>query len=75
VSFADKAKSKASVRMSLDGWLDSLPDKEREGAEHMLKTPEAWTLEELVEAFREEGAVYGRDAFSKWRKANNVVRR
>jgi len=75
VSFSDKAKSKPATRISLDAWLASLPKDEREGAEHMLRTPEAWTLPELVEAFREEGATFGRDAFGNWRRANNVVRR
>jgi hypothetical protein len=75
VSFADKAKTKAPKRVTLEAWLEALPEKEREGALHMLKTPKLWSLPDLVAEFREEGGVFGRDAFAAWRKANDVVRR
>jgi hypothetical protein len=75
VSFSERAKAKEPKRVTLDSYLESLPDAERAGALHMLKAREVWTIEDLVEAFRDEGApIIGKNQFSKWRRANNVVR-
>jgi hypothetical protein len=75
MSFAERAKTKPEIGYSrLEDLIDSLEGDELDGVLSMLRNLN-WTITELVEEFQAEGYQFGKDQFSRWRRANNVVRR
>jgi hypothetical protein len=75
MSFAERAKAKPKPIKTLDEWLTTLPKDEHDAVTEMLTSPDRWTIVEMVDELRAEGHRFGKDQVSRWRKANNVVRK
>lgn len=74
MSLSEKLKTRTIPRFttSIDRWLSTLENSEREAAELMLQDV-SWTQREVRWTFREEGFHVSTATISEWRRMNGVT--
>lgn len=81
MSLSERAKSKQPRFADLETWLETLPKTEHEGAVHMLSSPSKWSVQDILDEFREDALTergevlaFGEKQVYRWRKVNGVTR-